>query len=84
MGALADNKFNRISDNDLSESVNVIFLIIQHFSPQREKYVSRKNCWRENIFFKHKTSGFAFNFYFFEGKQVGAGEEARRERVYVD
>lgn len=31
MGALADNKFNRILDNDLSESVNVIFLIIQHF-----------------------------------------------------
>lgn len=31
MGALADNKFNRILDNDLGESVNVIFLIIQHF-----------------------------------------------------
>lgn len=42
MGALADNKFNRISDNDLSESVNVIFLIIQRFSPQHEKYVSQK------------------------------------------
>lgn len=32
MGALADNKFNRILDNDLSESVNVEYLIIQHFS----------------------------------------------------
>lgn len=31
MGALADNKFNRILDNDLSESENVGFLIIQHF-----------------------------------------------------
>lgn len=31
MGALADNKFNRILDNDLRESLNVIFLIIQHF-----------------------------------------------------
>lgn len=39
MGALADNKFNRILDNDLSESVNVTFLIIQHFF----------------TFFKHKT-----------------------------
>lgn len=34
MGALADNKFNRILDNDLSESVNAIFLIIQHFSAE--------------------------------------------------
>lgn len=31
MGALADNKFNRILDNDLRESVNVKFLIIQQF-----------------------------------------------------
>lgn len=31
MGALADNNFNRILDNDLSESENVEFLIIQHF-----------------------------------------------------
>lgn len=41
MGALADNKFNRILDNDLSESENVGFLIIQHF--RRDSRFSR---WR--------------------------------------
>lgn len=47
MGALADNKFNRILDNDLSESVNVIFLIIQHFSAE--------NIWVKNApKLKHK------------------------------
>lgn len=85
MGALADNKFNRILDNDLSESVNVILLIIQHF--RAKKYVKRKRSSRNHKkFMKNIFSSIKLPkdfFFIFQSSSCSLGLKGR-ERVYVD
>lgn len=58
IGALADNKFNRILDNDRSESVDAIFLITQHFPSRKNSRGIIKFLWK--YFLEHKTSGWGF------------------------